>query len=139
MRCKSVKDCSIHVHERISFPMISVCVLSHFSCVHLLAIPWTVAHQPPLSMGFSRQEYWSGLPFPSPGGLPEPRDQTRISYTSRIGNGFFTTSATLSPDLTSDHKHDHVIMLAYSTSWSQTLYSLNLVGGYTRNLIAEKR
>ena len=36
-----------------------------------LAIPWTVAHQAPLSMGFSRQEYWSGLPFPSPGDLPQ--------------------------------------------------------------------
>ena len=34
--------------------------------------PWTVAHQVPLSMGFSRQEYWSGLPFPSPGDLPDP-------------------------------------------------------------------
>ena len=34
--------------------------------------PWTVAHQAPLSMGFSRQEYWSGLPFPSPGDLPKP-------------------------------------------------------------------
>ena len=37
-----------------------------------LAIPWTVAHQAPLSMGFSRQEYWNGLPFPSPGDLPDP-------------------------------------------------------------------
>ena len=37
-----------------------------------LATPWTVAHQAPLSMGFSRQEYWSGLPFPSPGDLPHP-------------------------------------------------------------------
>ena len=35
-------------------------------------IPWTVARQAPLSMGFSRQEYWSGLPFPSPGDLPKP-------------------------------------------------------------------
>ena len=34
--------------------------------------PWTVAHQAPLSMEFSRQEYWSGLPFPSPGNLPDP-------------------------------------------------------------------
>ena len=41
-------------------------LLSHFSCVRLLATPWTAAHQAPLSMGFSRQEYWSGLPFPSP-------------------------------------------------------------------------
>ena len=37
--------------------------------VRLFATPWTVAHQAPLSMGFSRQEYWSGLPFPSPGDL----------------------------------------------------------------------
>ena len=37
-----------------------------------LCNPWTVAHQAPLSMGFSRQEYWSGLPFPSPGDLPDP-------------------------------------------------------------------
>ena len=38
----------------------------------ILATPWTVAHQAPLSMGFFRQEYWSGLPFPSPGDLPDP-------------------------------------------------------------------
>ena len=38
-----------------------------------LAIPWTVACQAPLFMGFSRKEYWSGLPFPSPGDLPDPR------------------------------------------------------------------
>ena len=42
------------------------------SRVRLFAIPWTVAHQAPQSMGFSRQEYWSGLPFPSPGALPDP-------------------------------------------------------------------
>ena len=46
-----------------------VCKLSH---VRLSAIPWTVAHQAPRSMGFSRQEYWSGLPFPLPGDLPDP-------------------------------------------------------------------
>ena len=42
------------------------------SCVRLFATLWTVAHQARLSMGFSRQEYWSGLPFPSPGELPNP-------------------------------------------------------------------
>ena len=41
------------------------------SRVQLFATPWTVAHQAPLSMGFSRQEYWSGLPFPTPGYLPD--------------------------------------------------------------------
>ena len=49
-----------------------MCVLSHFSCIQLFAAPWTAAHQHPLSMGFSRQEYWNGLPFPSPGNLPNP-------------------------------------------------------------------
>ena len=43
------------------------------SRVQLFAIPWTVAYQAPPSMGFSRQEYWSGFPFPSPGDLPNPR------------------------------------------------------------------
>ena len=46
------------------------CVLSHFSCVELSLTPWTAAHQAPLSMGFSRQEHWSGLPYPPPGDLP---------------------------------------------------------------------
>ena len=50
----------------------TVCILSHFSHVRLLATLWTVAHQDPLSMEFSRQEYWSGLPFPTPGDLPDP-------------------------------------------------------------------
>ena len=40
--------------------------------VQLFATPWTVAYRAPLSMGFSRQEYWSGLPFPPPGDLPDP-------------------------------------------------------------------
>ena len=42
------------------------------SCVQLFGTPWTVARQAPLSMEFSRQEYWSGLPFPPPGYLPDP-------------------------------------------------------------------
>ena len=49
-----------------------VLILGHFSRVQLFAIPWIVAYQAPLSMGFSRQEYWSELPFPSPGDLPNP-------------------------------------------------------------------
>ena len=48
-----------------------MCVCT-FSCVWLFATPWTVGHQAPLSMGFPRQEYWSELPFPSPGDLPDP-------------------------------------------------------------------
>ena len=47
------------------------------SRVRLFATPWTVAYQAPLSMGFSRQEYWSALPFPSPGDLPNPGIEPR--------------------------------------------------------------
>ena len=47
------------------------------SRVRLFATPWTVAYQAPPSMGFSRQEYWSGLPFPSPGDLPDPGIESR--------------------------------------------------------------
>ena len=47
-------------------------VLSHFSHVRILAPLWNVDHQAPLSMGFSRQEYWTGLPSPSPEDLPDP-------------------------------------------------------------------
>ena len=56
-----------------------------------LVIPWTVTHQAPPSMGFSRQEYWSGLPFPSPGGSSWPRDWTQISWAA---GRFFTNRAT---------------------------------------------
>ena len=46
--------------------------MKSFSHVQLFVTPWTVTSQTPLSMGFSRQEYWSGLPFPSPEDLPDP-------------------------------------------------------------------
>ena len=49
-----------------------VCVLSHSVMPDIPVTPWTVAHQAPLSMGFPRQEYWSRLPFPPPGALPDP-------------------------------------------------------------------
>ena len=56
---------------QLSHPYMKVKVKS-LSRVRLFATPWTVAYQAPPSMGFSRQEYWSGLPFPSPGDVPDP-------------------------------------------------------------------
>ena len=65
-------------------PPSRVCtILSCFSWVWLCAIPWTVDPQAPLSVGFSRQEYWSGLPFPSPGDLPNSRIEP-VSLTSNL-------------------------------------------------------
>ena len=72
-------------------------VLSHFSRVRLFAGPWA-AHEPacqaPRSMEFSRQEYWSGLPFPSPGDLPNPGIISASLKSSALAGRFFTTSAT---------------------------------------------
>ena len=56
--------------KEIFFSWCAVCVLSRFRHVGLFVTLWTVAHQAPLSVGFSRQEYWSGLPCPPPGDLP---------------------------------------------------------------------
>jgi len=53
------------------FILVCCAVLSHFSHVQLSATPWAVAHQAPLSKGFSRQEYWSGLPCPPPRDFPD--------------------------------------------------------------------
>ena len=81
------------------------CGLSCFSRVWLCATLWTVTLQAPLSTGFSRQEYWSGMLCPPPGDL-QPREQIHVSYVSFTGSGCFTISATreapASPDILSN-------------------------------------
>ena len=62
--------------------------------VQLLGTPWTIAHQALLSMEFSRQEYWSGLPFPSPGDLPETGIEHQSLMSPALAGRFFTTSTT---------------------------------------------
>ena len=62
----------ILISRVFTYFLLFACVLSHFSPVGLFATLWTVAHQSPLSMGFSRQEHWSGLPCPPPRDLPNP-------------------------------------------------------------------
>ena len=70
------------------------CLLSLFSRVQLFATLQTIARQAPLSMGFPRQEYWSGFPFPSPGDLPNPGTEPISLMSSAMAGRFFTTSAT---------------------------------------------
>ena len=70
------------------------CVLRCFSRVRLFVTPWTIVHQDPLSMGFSRQEYWSGLLCPPPGDLPHPGIEPVSLMPSALAAWFFTTSAT---------------------------------------------
>ena len=64
-------------------------LLSH---VQLFATPWTAAHQTPLSVEFSRQDYWSGLSFLPPGDLPHPRVEPVSCVSPASAGGFFTTS-----------------------------------------------
>ena len=68
-----------------------MCVLNH---VRLFVAPWTVARQAPLSAVFSRQEYWSGLPFPTSGDLPDPGIKPESLASLALAGGFFTTSTT---------------------------------------------
>ena len=70
-------------------PQVRVC-----SAVSDSATPWTIAHQAPLSMAFSRQEYWSGLPFPTPWDLPDPRMELKSQASPALAGGFLTTGAT---------------------------------------------
>ena len=70
------------------------CMLSCFSPVQLFATPWTVALQAPLSMGFSRQEYWNGLSCSSPANLPNTRTEPTSLKLPSLAGKFFTTSTT---------------------------------------------
>ena len=70
------------------------CVLSRFSCVQLFVALWTVTHQAPLFMGFSRQVYWSELSCPPPGDLPNPGIKPLSLQSPALASRFLTTSAT---------------------------------------------
>ena len=102
----SWKETQGSFHKSLALSVLSACcVLSHFerkvkvkvkslSRVQLFATPWTVTHQAPPSMGFSRQEYWSGLPHPPPGDLPKPGIKP-VSLTSpALAGSFFMTQVT---------------------------------------------
>ena len=64
------------------------------SCIQLFVAPWTVACQAPLPMKFSRQKYWSVVPFPPPRDLPDPGIEPTSLASPALAGGFFTTSAT---------------------------------------------
>ena len=74
--------------------MRDMCMCLHAKSLQFFAILWTVAHQAPLSMGFSRQEYWIGLPSPPPGDLPDAGFEPMSLKYPALAGGFFTTSVT---------------------------------------------
>ena len=111
------------VHRKLVFHEKGVCVHSVLSDS---VTPWTVAHQAPLSVGFFRQEYWSGLPCPTPGNLPYPGTEPMSLASPALAGRFFTTGTTweapgnrsLVPKrlgatgLPSDRDLDHPLLLA---------------------------
>ena len=78
-----------------------VCVLSR---VQFFVTPRTVVHQAPLSTGFPRQQYWSGLPFPSPGNLPDPGIEPASLTSAALVGGFFTTEPMGKPVIMAPYK-----------------------------------
>ena len=83
-----------------------------FSCVQLFVTPRTILYtvrQAPLSMGFSRQEYWSGLPFPTLGDLPDPGMKPVFLVSPKLAGGLFTTESPGKP---------HILSYICTTAWS---------------------
>ena len=70
------------------------CVLYSVSHASFFVIPWTVSHQVPLPVEFSRQEYWSGVSFPTPLNLPDPGIKPASFVSPAMAGGFFTTDTT---------------------------------------------
>ena len=77
--------------EFFAFFFCKVLIVYLLSCVWLSVTPWTVAQQSPLSMGFSRREYWSGLTFPPPRDLPDPKVKSMSPLSPALAGRFFTT------------------------------------------------
>ena len=88
---ESITQYAGHINLYSLLPTLVVCVLT---CVQLFVTPWTRAHQAPLSMGFPRQEYWSGFPFPTSWDLPDPGIEPTSLSSPTLASGSFTTGAT---------------------------------------------
>ena len=82
-------------------------VCAVLSCIWLFSTPRTVAHQVPLSLEFSRHEYWSGLPFSSPGDLPDPGIEPMSPASPALASGFFTSVSPGKPLFSLDSTNIH--------------------------------
>ena len=116
--CIYVHACAFAYRHTERVYIVYRCVYTHTACVYsqslsrvqLFATQWTVTYQAPLSMGFSRQEHWSGLPCPPPGDLPNPGIETTSLTSPALVGGFFTTEPPrkrLSLSLSHIHSHSH--------------------------------
>ena len=96
------------------------------SCVRLFATPWTVALQAPLSMGFSRPEYWSGLPFPPPGDLPDPEIKPHLLRLLHCQGNSLPLAPSGKPQMSlvppEKWGHSGCVCGAWSVSWKAHLH-----------------
>ena len=81
-----------------------MCVLNP---VQHFATTWTVAYKAPLSMGFPREDYWSGLPFPSPGNIPDPGMEPASPVSPALAGEFFTTEIPGKPRIKQQKRYFH--------------------------------
>ena len=105
------------------------CVLSYFGHVQLCVTLWTVACQSPLSMEFSRQEYWNGLPCPLPGDFPDPGTEPASLMSLALAGRFFTTSTTWEAPSTCMY-NTHVRVFS-PLGWSGILSRSGIAGSYS--------
>ena len=108
--------------DEILFLRLVAWVLSCSTYVLLFATLWTIAHRVPLSMGFSRQEYWSGLPFPSTGALPDPEIDPPA-----LADGLLTSSTTWEAPKTSYKRANLSKQRAFVPSDIRMLYMEDMV------------
>ena len=107
----------------------AACMQSRFSHAKLFAAPWTVAHQAPLFMGFSSQENWRTVPFPTPGDLPDPGIELTSVLSPALAGGFFATGATYQAELNWNHRETrHTLARAPFTPGHQHWWLLELLG-----------
>ena len=85
---------------------VCACVFKSLQSCLTLGNPWTVTHQAPLSMGFSRQEYWGGLPFPPPGHLPDPGIEPKSLSSPALAGGFWEALCIY----IRSHTHTHAVL-----------------------------
>ena len=95
IKSEQIRDFSVRPEMmKLLCACVCMCVLSHVSHVWLFATLWTVAHETPLSMGFSRQKYWSRLPYLLPGDLPDLGIELTSFMSPALAGRFFLASAT---------------------------------------------
>ena len=103
------------------FIWIDLVSLGHFLCVRLFATPWTAARHAPLCMGFSRQQYWSGVPFPPPGDLPTQGSDPGLPHCRQILY-CLNHQGSLTHFIVPLNKYHH--LLCYNCIWFVCLFAM---------------